>query len=162
MRGEARTLGGGCGERGVELPADHVERAKAGSPFTRAPERARRIGLHDRGFGARVLDEVGNRVVGEARVDHDHHRANLEDAEQGADEPGSVVQREDHPLLRLDAGVRDHAPVARGERGDLRVGPVPFVGAKRDPAAAPLAEPGVQEPVGHVELFRRLERHGAG
>jgi hypothetical protein len=111
VRPKAVAAIGRGGQRPLELGlAGDEQETEAGRPLGRAVERAGRLRFHDRRLRSGVAHEVGGRVVGEARVDHDHDRANLEDSEQGADELRTIVQREDHPLLGLDAGIREDPP----------------------------------------------------
>ena len=64
------------------------------------PKTIKEAGDYQRDHGPAVLEEVGDRVGLELRVDHHHDGADLQDAEQRRDVVGSVGQSDDHPLFR--------------------------------------------------------------
>ena len=88
-------------------------------------------------LGAAVVEQVRDVVGRESRVHHHHHRAELERAEQGADERRSVRERDQHAVLGLGAGLGQQMPEAIGEGGDVAIGEVAGVGANRDARSRP-------------------------
>src|SRR5207245_4954884 len=62
-------------------------------------------------------------------------------------------------LLGLDAALGEYVAEPIGQRLDLPVGERPLVGEHGRPMALPFTHAGVEEVVGDVELFGRLEAH---
>ena len=110
--------------------------------------------MHQGHRGAGVGVEVFDGIHGQLRVDHDHHRANFECAEQRRHKLRPVGERDDHPLLRLDAGTFQQVTKTIRERLDLTVGQRAVIGQERRAVALPLTDTRIQEPIGDVELLR--------
>ena len=100
--------------------------------------------------GARVRVEVLDRVDAELRVDHHHHGANFECAEQRRHEFRPVGQRDDNALLRFHSGADQEMSEAVGERLHLTIGERAMIGQQRRPAAPAFADARVQQPISDV------------
>ena len=136
------------------------QRRRVGHPGGRGAKRIRALRRDKGDDGATVLEEVFDRVGLELRVDHHYHGADLQDAEQRSNEVGAVGQGDDHALLRRHARRAEHVGIAVGQRLNLAVGEAARVGDQRGPVSPPFTHPGVEEPVGDVELGGKLVRHG--
>jgi len=106
-----------------------------------------------------VVGEAGDRLGAELRVEHHHHGAVLERAEQGADELGAVRQRQEDPLLAPQAETGEDVGEAVGQPLDLAVGELAVGQPQRDALAAPLGDALVEQPGREVELLGRNEGH---
>ena len=102
---------------------------------------------HQRGHRPAVLEEVGDRVGLELRVDHHHDGADLQDAEQRRDVVGSVGQSDDHPLFRRHSRRREHVGIPVGQGLHLAVGPASGPGVERDAVSPSLLDPGIEKEV---------------
>src|SRR5439155_26060143 len=83
----------------------------------------------------------------------------LERAEQRSHKPRPVGKGDHDALLGLDAGLGEYVAEPVRQRLDLPVGERTRVGEHGGPMALPFTHAGVEEVVGDVELFRRLEAH---
>ena len=115
--------------------------------------------MHERHRRACVGVEVLDRVHGELWVDHHHDRANFECAEQRRHELRPVGQRDDDPLLGLDAGALEQMPETVRERLHLTVGERALVCEQRRPISPSLADPRVEEPISDVEMLGQIIGH---
>ena len=162
VRGERVELRGRPRPRVVEvrIPDDEqpLEMGGAGRRRLEGPER---VPVHDRDGRPRVPVEVLDRLGLELGVHHHDDRADLDRSEERADEVRAVGKGDHHALLRLDAGLPQRVTEPVRESLHLGVGPLALVREEGGAIAAALAHAGVQEPVGDVQPFGRVEGHGA-
>jgi hypothetical protein len=148
-------------EPGLPCARPHDQQGgRVGHPGGRGAEPVRALGRDQGDDGAAVLEEVFDRVGLELRVDHHYHGADLQDAEQRSNEIGAVGQGNDHALLRRHARRAQHVGVAVGQRLNFAIGEPARVGDQRGPVSPAFAHPGVEKPVGDVELGGKLVGHG--
>jgi len=114
------------------------------------------VAVHECDRGSRVCVEILDRIYGQLWVDHHHHRANFECAEQRRDELRPIGERDDHALFRLYAGALEQMTESVRERLHLTVGECALVCQQRRPVSPPLPDARVQQPIGDVQTLRDL------